>query len=47
MKAFCDEHPAPIVQADFVRGILGKTFHGAEAVIDHTFVPHLWAMDRR
>lgn len=32
MNAACEEHSAPIVQADFTRGIFDKTFWGAEAV---------------
>jgi len=47
MNAFCDEHSAPIVQADFTRGILDKTFCGAKAVIGCMFVPHTRAPDRR
>lgn len=44
MNALGDEHSAPIVQADFTRSILGKTFRGAEAVVDCMFVPRTRAV---
>lgn len=46
MRAFCDEHSAPLVQADFTRSILDRTFCGAKAVIGCMFVLYIRAMDR-